>query len=242
VREQFRPSGRPVRGAVIAGSADVRVEARAFRPPQTVGGRYVELVPLAREHAAELVRASADPEVRRFLVLPPGPSLAATEAVVATLLARQAAGTDLPFTTRLRGTGEVVGMTRFLHIDAENESVEIGGTFVARPYWRTPVNTDAKLAMLRHAFEVGRVHRVTLQTDLRNERSQAAIARLGAVREGAHREDRLLPSGVRRTSVFFSILASEWPGTRDKLLEALARPWTPGSVADGGTPGPAAGH
>jgi RimJ/RimL family protein N-acetyltransferase len=203
------------------------VRADRFRPPVTLRGTHVELLPLARAHAAELRAAARDPEVQRFLALPLGSTVAETEAVVDILLARQAAGTDLPFVTRLAATGAVVGMSRFLHVDPENDSVEIGGTFVDRAYWRTPVNTDAKLAMLRYAFEVGEVHRVTLQTNLRNERSQAAIARRGAVREGLHREDRHLPSGYYRTSVVYSVLTSEWPTVRGRLEASLRRPWSP---------------
>jgi RimJ/RimL family protein N-acetyltransferase len=206
-----------------------------WRPPFTLTGRYVELAPLEASHAAAIAGAG-DPEAIRYLGLPPGPSVEQAAATVATLLERQRQGSDVPFTTRLRSTGAVVGMTRFLHLDLENDAVEIGGTLVARSLWRTPVNTDAKLAMLRHAFEVAGAHRVVLQTDLRNTRSQAAIARLGAVREGEHREDRHLPDGYRRTSVVYAILAGEWPTVRRRLDEALARPWEPPAAE----PGPSA--
>ena len=198
-----------------------------FRPPLTLAGRHVELVPLQRSQAAALRQAARDPEVSRFLVHPVGPTLEDVQALVDLLLDRQATGTDLAFATRLRATGDVVGMSRFLHIDPEDDSVEIGGTFLDSTYWRSPLNTDAKLAMLRFAFEDASVHRVWLQTDLRNERSQAAIARLGAVREGTHREDRRLPNGVYRSSVVFSILASEWPPVRERLEAALRRDWRP---------------
>ena len=224
--ESRRRRGGPLDGPIKESEVATAVELASFRPPLTLEGRYVRLTPLALADATDLHRAASDPEVRRYLVLPPGPGVADTETVIATLLGRQAAGTDLPFTTRRRDTGEVVGMTRFLHIDPENESVEIGGTFVDRRYWRTPVNTDAKLVLLRHAFETAHAHRVSLQTDLRNERSQTAIARLGAVREGVRREDRLLPDGYRRSSVVFSILASEWPSVRDRLSRALESTWS----------------
>ncbi|HYA11004.1 MAG TPA: GNAT family protein [Thermoplasmata archaeon] len=199
-----------------------------FRPPLTLRGRHVELVPLERSHAPGLLHAARDPAVSQFLVYPVGPSLAEVERLVTALLERQAAGTDLAFATRLREDGTVVGMTRFLHIDAENDSVEIGGTFLDSAYWRTPLNTDAKLTMLRYAFEPAAVHRVWLQTDLRNARSQAAIARLGASREGVHREDRRLPNGYYRSSVVYSVLASEWPAVAARLEGALQRPWRAG--------------
>lgn len=198
-----------------------------FRPPVTLTGVHVDLVPLERSHTAALLHAARDPEVQRFLLHPLGGSRSSVEAVLDQILREQAAGTDLAFTTRLRSTGEIVGMTRFLRIDPPNDSVEIGGTFLDSRYWRTPLNTDSKLAMLRYAFEVASVHRVALQTDLRNERSQAAIARLGAVREGVRREDRRLPNGTFRSSVLFSLLESEWPAARDRLELALRREWSP---------------
>jgi N-acetyltransferase len=202
------------------------VRSERFRPPVTLAGRYVELVPLDRAHAPALQQAARDPEVSRFLIHQVGPSVEAVAALLGMVLQRQSSGTDLAFTTRLRTTGAVVGMTRFLHIDPENDSVEIGGTFLDSAFWRTPLNTDAKLAMLRYAFDEGGAHRVWLQTDVRNERSQAAITRLGAVREGVLREDRRVPSGRYRTSIIFSILASEWPDVRRRLEASLERPWT----------------
>jgi RimJ/RimL family protein N-acetyltransferase len=145
------------------------------------------------------------------------------------LLSRQSEGTDLAFTTLRADDGRPVGMTRFLHIDRKNDCVEIGGTWLGRAWWRTPFNTEAKLLMLRHAFEVEGAHRVSLQTDLRNERAQRAIERLGATREAVLREDRLLPHGYYRSSVFYSILRDEWPRLRAGLEEKVARPWSPGA-------------
>ena len=191
----------------------------------TLSGRYVELVPLDSSQVTALHQAARDPEVSRYLVHPVGPSVDDVQRLVEALLARQSSGSELAFVTRRRTTGGLVGMTRFIHIDAENDSVEIGGTFLDSAYWRTPFNTDAKLAMLRFAFDEAAVHRVWLQTDQRNVRSQAAIVRLGAVREGIHREDRRLTTGFYRSSVVFSILASEWPEARSKLEAVLERPW-----------------
>jgi N-acetyltransferase len=213
------------------------VRAEAFRPPQTLRGRYVELVPLELSHLEGLLHAARDPEVSRYLVAPIGPARAEAEGTLRLLLERQRTGTDLAFTTRRRTTGAIVGMTRFLHINPEDDSVEIGGTFLDSVYWRSPLNTDAKLAQLRHAFDEGEAHRVTLQTDLRNERSQRAIARLGAVREGLHREDRRLGENRYRTSVVFSILRSEWPAVRLRLEAALERPWSGAGI---GEPSPTA--
>ena len=196
-----------------------------FRTPITLTGRWVRLAPLDLSYAPDLQRAARDPEVRRHLLNSPGETLEEMRAHIALRLERQRAGTDLPFVTLLRAENRPVGMTCYLHIDRENQSVEIGGTWLDSELWRTPVNTESKFLLLRHAFEVERVHRVSLQTDLRNERSQRAIARLGAVREAMFRDDRLRADGTYRTSVVFGILVSEWPKVREGLEAMLAREW-----------------
>ncbi len=145
--------------------------------------------------------------------------------VVDRLLERQAEGTDLPFVVLRKPEAVPIGMTRFLDIDRANRNVEVGGTWYDSVYWRTPINTDAKLRLLGYAFEVERVVRVQLKTDLRNVRSQRAIERLGAVREGALRHHRILRDGSLRTSVYYSILEEEWPDVRHRLELALQRPW-----------------
>lgn len=199
----------------------------SFRTPFTVAGRFVELVPLARDQVDGLRAAARDPTRYRFMRYGPGSTREDVDRLLDFLFQRQADGTDLPFTVRLVADHRIVGMTRYLHIDRANDSVEIGGTWFDPEVWRTPVNTESKLLLFRHAFESERVHRVALQTDLRNERSQAAIARLGARREGILREDTLLPEGTYRSSVHYSVLAPEWPAVRLRLEEFLRRPWRP---------------
>jgi N-acetyltransferase len=199
----------------------------SFRVPVTLRGQYVELVPLDGSHAAETWEIARNPDVTRYLRSGPVNSEADMDRCIRDLLAGQSLGTDLPFTTRLRATGRAIGMTRFLRIDRPNQWVEIGGTWIDPRLWRTPVNTEAKLLMLRHAFEVEHAHRVQLQTDLRNVRSQTAIARLGAQREGVIREDVVMPDGYRRSSVFFSILAPEWPTVEQRLQGMLVPNWAP---------------
>ena len=197
-----------------------------FRTPVTLRGRYVELVPLEPAHRDELHRAARDPEIGRFLRDPPGTSAASVAALIALVLGHQRDGSALAFATRRLPDGPVLGMTRYLNIDRPNRNVEIGGTWIDSAYWRTPVNTESKLLLLRHAFEEEQVRRVQLQTDLRNVRSQRAIERLGAVREAALRENVLLRDGYYRTSVIYSVLASEWPAVRVRLASALERPWS----------------
>jgi RimJ/RimL family protein N-acetyltransferase len=197
----------------------------SFRTPVTLTGRYVELVPLEKGHRDALRLAAADPEIGRYLRQGPGRSPEEMDHLIDTLRAAQSDGTDLPFTTRLLPDHRAVGMTRYLRIDRENQWVEVGGTWLDSAYWRTPVNTESKYLLLRHAFEHEEARRVQLQTDLRNERSQRAIARLGAIREGVLREDVRLPDGYFRSSVYYSVLASEWPEMKSRLEAALERAW-----------------
>jgi N-acetyltransferase len=197
----------------------------SFRTPVTLTGRWVCLAPLEPSYASPLRVAARDPEVRRHLWNGPGETLDEMRAHIELRLEGQRDGSVLPFVTLLRAANRPIGMTCYLHIDRENHSVEIGGTWLDSYYWRTPVNTESKFLLLRHAFEVEKVHRVSLQTDLLNERSQRAIARLGAVREAAFRDDRLRPDGTYRTSVVFGIIASEWPKVKHGLESMLAREW-----------------
>jgi N-acetyltransferase len=205
------------------------VNSKSFRPPITLTGTYLELAPTQRSHAVALHEAASDPEISRYLIDGPGTTLEEVEALIELVLGDQQRGEALAFTALRLPDRRPVGMTRFLNIDRRNESVDVGGTWFSSDLWRTPLNTESKFLMFRHAFEVEGAHRIRLNTDLRNERSQAAIARLGATREGVLREDRLLRSGYRRSSVAFSVLADEWPRVRTRLERFLAKPWTSGA-------------
>jgi RimJ/RimL family protein N-acetyltransferase len=196
-----------------------------FRPPVVLSGRYVRLVPLGPEQLPGLVASAADPEIWAYFRGGDLRTEAAMRTLITELLERQAKGTDLPFTVLDLMNDRPIGMSRYLEIDRPNSGVEIGGTWLGREHWRTPYNTEMKLLMLRYAFEVGRVHRVQIKTDLRNERAQRAIERLGAVREGILREHVLLGTGYRRSSVYYSVLEDEWPSVRQRLEGLLARPW-----------------
>ena len=122
-------------------------------------------------------------------------------------------------------TGEVIGMTSYHDVDEEARALGIGHTIVGRRWWRTGVNTEAKLLLLERAFEVLGAERVFWYTDVRNERSQRAIARLGASRDGVIRRHRLRPDGTWRDSVLFAMTADEWPEKADALRRKLtARP------------------
>lgn len=206
------------------------METMQFRPPVELVGTRLRLVPLTLDHAAALARAGRDPEIWRLLLAGPRTTPERMAVQISDLLSLQRAGSDLPFTIVRADNGTPIGMTRFLAIDRPNHAVEVGGTWLDSAYWRTPFNTEAKRLMLGYAFDTERARRVQLKTDLRNVRSQRAIERIGAVREGILREHLQLPDGFVRSSVMYSILASEWPTVRARLDELVRRPWT-GKVA-----------
>jgi N-acetyltransferase len=197
-----------------------------FRTPVTLEGRIIRLVPLNRAQLPALVQAGKDPEIWQWM---PYGYCGAEEAMARLfdlIEARQSQGTDLAFATLLRPDDRPVGMTRYLNIDRGNQNVEVGGTWLDPKLWQTPVNTDSKLLMLGHAFEVEGCQRVQIKTDVRNVRSQRAIERLGAQKEGIFRQHMVRSDGTFRDSVVYSILRSEWPEVRRRLEAALERPWT----------------
>lgn len=191
--------------------------------PITLKGDRVILEPLQERHAEDLLEAGRDPEIWRYMTAPAPRSLDDMRALIAGALRLAATGAELPFAIVERRSDRAIGSTRYLDIQRENQALEIGWTWLGRRYWRTPINTECKYLLLRHAFETAGAARVQFKTDLRNERSQQAIARLGAVREGVLREHRILHDGYRRSSVYFSILEREWPTVKARLEEFLAR-------------------
>jgi RimJ/RimL family protein N-acetyltransferase len=190
--------------------------------PVVLEGRHVRLEPLAERHAPELAEAGADPEVWRWMPVAPPAVDSDMRALVAALLARADAGVQLPFAQVDLRSGRAVGMTSYLDIAPADGRIEIGWTWLGRPWWRTAINTEAKLLLLGHAFDALGLNRVALKTDARNERSQAAIARIGGVREGVLRAHMVRPDGTLRDTVYFSVLATEWPDVRIRLMARLA--------------------
>jgi RimJ/RimL family protein N-acetyltransferase len=197
-------------------------------------GHHVRLEPLTLDHDRALAAAAGGPrETYDLTTVPDGESGALR--YIETALADQEAGRSLPFATVARATGRVVGSTRFLNIEfwawpAGHELqrgedvpdvVEIGATWLAAHAQRTPINTEAKLLMLTHAFERWRVHRVSLMTDARNERSRRAILRLGARFDGVIRAQRPAVDGTIRDTAAFSILEREWPTMKQTLQSRL---------------------
>ncbi len=185
--------------------------------PITLTGAAVRLEPLSLAHTADLTRAGSDPDIWRFMPYPAVRSEADMRAQIEDLLGRQARGTDLPFAVWHLAEGRAIGMSRYLDIQVANDMLEIGGTWYTPTFQRTAVNTECKWLLLSHAFETLGCTRVQIKTDLRNERSQRAIERLGAVREGVLRANMRMPDGYRRSSVYYSVLADEWPTVRARL-------------------------
>ena len=188
--------------------------------PPTLRGTWVTLEPLEERHADDLFAVMQDEEVCRYLAWPPPAKLDETRTLIRDAREGMARGQTLAFAQILNATGRVIGSTRFLDIRPADRQVEIGSTFLGRAHWRTPANTESKLLMLGHAFEQWGCLRVALKTDGRNVRSQEAIARLGAVREGVLRKHMNVRS-YQRDTVYFSILADEWPAVRARLLQSL---------------------
>ena len=188
----------------------------------TLTGTTVELQPLQREHAAALLAAAADGELWNLKVTHvPGPDT--VDNYIATALAGREAGSMIPFTLVRRDTGQVVGSTRFWKVDRVNRKLEIGHTWLAQSTQKSAINTEAKLLLLTYAFEVLDCVRVQFTTDELNEKSRAAILRLGAVQEGIVRHERIMPDGRKRNSVRFSIIDSEWPQVKANLQAKLQR-------------------
>jgi len=185
-------------------------------------GHHVELLPLRAEHAQALLEAASDGELWNLKVtVVPGPDTVADYIAKAEKGLEE--GTVLPFAILDRRTGRIVGSTRFWKVDRANRKLEIGHTWLALSAQRTPINTEAKLLLLTYAFEALDCVRVQFTTDELNEKSRAAILRLGAVQEGVVRHERIMPDGRKRNSVRFSIIDSEWPEVKARLLQRLGR-------------------
>ncbi len=188
----------------------------------TLEGKLVRLEPLTQEHVDALRPVGADSQIWRYMPFRwQQPELAFAEWAnrVTEAVAR---GTWLAFATVSKAQGDAVGGTCFIDVAPAHRTLEIGATWLAPSAWRTGINTEAKSLQLRHAFEVMKFNRVQLKTDSRNLRSQAAIERLGARREGVLRAHMVMPDGHVRDTVMYSIIASEWPAVKDRLAGFLA--------------------
>jgi RimJ/RimL family protein N-acetyltransferase len=189
--------------------------------PVTLEGRHARLEPLAKAHLAGLAEVGLDEELWRWI-----PTAVRTKeqmaAYIETALKEQQRGVSLPFAIVEKATGRAIGSTRYGSIDRVHHRVEIGWTWVAREWQRTAINTEAKYLLLKHAFESLGCMRVELKTDSLNEKSRAAILRIGAKEEGIFRNHMITASGRIRHSAYYSIIDSEWPGVKARLEERLS--------------------
>ena len=195
-------------------SADLIIE------PVTLEGRHVRLEPLSRAHHADLTAVGLDPELWRWI---PTPVRTPEEmnAYIETALQEQERGVSLPFAIIDKSSQHAIGSTRYGNIDRTHHRLEIGWTWVAPAWQRSAVNTEAKYLLLRHAFETLGCMRVELKTDSLNERSRAAILRIGAREEGTFRNHMITSTGRIRHTVYFSIIDSEWPDVKARLQRKL---------------------
>jgi RimJ/RimL family protein N-acetyltransferase len=191
--------------------------------PVTLVGKYVRLEPMSEAHIPALAEIGAGQEFWDFMVYGKMENEEDMRGWVRDILSRAEKGTDLPFVAIHLASGRVAGATRYLNIMPNDKGLEVGGTWYGLDFQRTPVNTECKYLLFRHAFETLGCIRVQLKTDLLNERSQKAIGRIGAVKEGVLRNHMILPDGRVRHSVFYSILDTEWPDVKKKLEEMMER-------------------
>jgi N-acetyltransferase len=197
----------------------------------TLEGAHVRLEPLTKAHLPGLAEVGLDEELWRWIPTPVG-TVQEMEAYIETALDEQARGVSLPFAIVEKTTGGAIGSTRYGNIERTHHRVEIGWTWVARHWQRSSVNTEAKYLLLTHAFESLGCMRVELKTDSLNERSRAAILRIGAREEGTFRNHMITASGRIRDTVYFSIVDSEWPAVKTRLetmLHASQSRHNPGS-------------
>ncbi|MCA7896307.1 GNAT family N-acetyltransferase [Burkholderia cepacia] len=196
-------------------------DASASLEQPILTGECVELRPLERSDRQALLDAAADGRLWNLKVtVVPGPDT--IDAYIDTALQGRSAGTVMPFTIVDRASGRAIGSTRFWKIDRKNRKLEIGHTWLSESAQRTRANTEAKSLLLGYAFDVLQCVRVQFTTDELNEKSRAAILRLGAKQEGIVRHERIMPDGRKRNSVRFSIIDDEWPEVRARLMAKLA--------------------
>lgn len=181
----------------------------------------MRLEPLRMEHAPGLFAALDFDEVWRLRPDPRVPSVEAMTPWVAKRAAESAGGARQVYVAVIEATGEIAGTTGYLEVQPENRSLEIGATIVTPRWQRTFVNTECKHLLLEHAFEVLGCVRVQFRVDLRNQRSQAAVERIGAVREGVLRKSKICHDGYIRDTVTYSVIADEWPAVKLRLASLL---------------------
>ncbi len=201
---------------MIKSAGDMNLQSLIIQPV-TLTGSFVRLEPLSERHIPDLAVAGNNEDIWRYMLYGTIRTEEDMRGWVEDILNRQRRGTDLPFAVIHMESGIAIGATRYLDIRPEHRGLEIGGTWYASAYQRTAVNTECKYLLLRHAFDTLSCIRVQFKTDQRNERSQRALERIGAVREGILRNHMILEDGSFRHSVYYSIIESEWPAVKARL-------------------------
>lgn len=189
----------------------------------TLQGKYVRLEPMGEQHIPGLTEIGVGQDFWSFMLYGDMKAEADMRNWVLDILEREKTGGDLAFVVIHLASGRVAGATRYLNIIPKDRGLEVGGTWYGKEFQRTAVNTESKYLLLTHAFESLNAIRVQIKTDSLNLRSQAAIERIGAVKEGVLRNHMILPNGRIRHSVFYSILDNEWAGVKQNLGKMLEK-------------------
>ena len=190
--------------------------------PITLEGRIVRLEPLSLDHIPRLAEVALDPAIWRWTIARPE-SEADLRQWAETAIRNRQVGSEFPFVTHDVATGRPIGSSRFMNIALDHRRLEIGWTWVAPPWQRTGANREAKLLMLRHAFEVLGCRRVEFKTDSNNEPSRNALLGIGATFEGIFRKHMVMPDDGVRHSAWYSVIDEEWPSVKARLEESLRR-------------------
>ena len=188
--------------------------------PVVIEGVHVRLEPLSLGHVDDLAEVGLDPELWKYTTTDIRTAVDMKRYVeIALELLQQ--GNAIPYAIHAKGAGKAVGSTRYANIDRTHRRLEVGWTWIAKPWQRTTVNTESKYLLLNQAFELLKCIRVEFKTDALNLQSQNALVRIGATKEGVFRRHMLMPSGRHRDSVYFSMIDSEWPGIKANLEKLL---------------------
>lgn len=184
--------------------------------------KRVLLRPLLQKDAQSLYKnVGADSEIFQWMTFAGPRNLQDYESLIARLVKESETDQRKSYAVVLKENLEVIGHTSFMDYQERNKSIEIGTTFYGKDFWRTFVNSECKLMLLTEAFENRKLHRVTLKTDGKNERSKSAITRIGAIYEGALRENMQRPDGSWRDTAYFSILDYQWPEIKERLIQKI---------------------
>lgn len=199
------------------------MSTKAALGPVTLDGTHVRLAPMRPEHAAALLQAGRDPAVWEWMPVRPT-TLSAMDLWLSKAMQAESQGREYPFVVMRRSDDRLIGSTRYLDVQEDDRTVEIGWTWYTPEAWGGVVNPECKFLLMRHAFEDWGAIRVALKTDIKNLHSQAAIRKLGAKFEGTLRNQRIRPDGSYRDTVIYSIIESEWPAVKAGLLQRIEPP------------------